>query len=498
MDMVLSSGQIAFVLVYFIYGLSFFTLGIAITREAWHTSSFSERRVLIPLAVFGLMHGMHEWLEIIILQGIWLKSPFPAQLSWIRVGWLAASFIPLILFGCLSLNGNHRKLDLLAGVVLLASFFVLVALQPRRDPTGLVPRIDALARYSLAVPGSLIAGFALYKNSTQRKSENRRSLSQALLVSAVGFTVYGLTQVFVSPVNMFPATVINSAVFSQTFGFPIQAIRAGVGLLITVNSLGAIKILGDEREAQLNAAKQARLEALERLQHETAERETMRRELLRHTVLAQEEERTRIARELHDETAQLLTAFSLNLATLQLSLPKKSEINQLANRLQEQSKQLSQGIYRLVHDLRPAQLDDLGLIPALQYLAEREREHIGLQVALEVDGTIQRLDPIIETVIFRVAQEALTNVGRHAGVCQAAMRIVYAPTQVCLQIKDEGVGFDLQKELVPPHGWGLAGMRERVEAVRGELSVSSAPGKGTTVEVKIPCVCNVESEALSG
>ena len=188
----------------------------------------------------------------------------------------------------------------------------------------------------------------------------------------------------------------------------------------------------------------------------------MRRELLQHTVMAQEEERARIARELHDESAQLLTAFSLNLATLQMSLPDKSETNKLAKRLQDQAKQLSQGIYRLVHDLRPSQLDDLGLIPALQYLADQERQRMNLEVLVGVDGERQRLDPIIETVIFRVAQEALTNVGRHARVCRAEVRVAYAPGEISMQIKDAGIRFDPNEELVPPHGWGLAGMREPV------------------------------------
>jgi signal transduction histidine kinase len=484
--MALTSAQLGLVLVFFIYGLAFFTMGIALTLEAWRSSSLSERRVLRPLAIFGIMHGMHEWLEIILLQGIWLKSPFPQQLSWFRVAWLAASFLPLILFGVMSLNAVHRKLNMLLGFVFLGAFLILAALQVRIDPANLIPRIDALARYLLAIPGGLIAGWAMYKNSTRMKTADRRLLSTALSWAAAGFAFYGLTQVFVSPVGMFPASVINSTIFSQVFGFPIQIVRASMALTITISLLFAIKNIGEEREAQLISAKQARLEALERVQQELETREVMRRELLRHTVMAQEEERSRIARELHDETAQLLTAFSLNLATLQMSLPKKSEINVLANRLQDQSKQLSQGVYRLVHDLRPAQLDDLGLIPALQYLVDQEQQRNKLKVTLQVGGTRRRLDPIVETVIFRVVQEALTNVARHAQICLADVHLIYNPGEIVLTIKDRGVGFDPSYELVPPHGWGLAGMRERVESVGGNIAVVSAHGQGTSVEVKIP------------
>ncbi len=487
----LTNGQIGYILVFFVYGLSFFAMGIALTLEAWRSTSLAERRVLRPLAIFGLMHGMHEWMEIVMLQGIWLNAPFPQQLTWFRVSWLAASFVPLVYFGVMSLNGKYRKLNMLVGFVLLCIFLILVFFQPRIDP-GLAPqRVDALARYILAVPGGEVAAVALFMSSRRVKSTHDAKLSRALLWTAVGFAVYGLTQVFVSPISMFPASVINSSVFMEIFGFPVQVVRAGMALLITVNLLLAIKIVGEEREAQLVSAKQARLEALERLQQETVAREAMRKELLQHTVIAQEDERARIARELHDESAQLLTAISLNLATLQMSLPDRADTDELAKRLQDQAKQLSQGIYRLVHDLRPAQLDDLGLIPALLYLADQNHQRMNLDTAVHVEGKRRRLSPLIETVIFRVAQEALTNVGRHAQVNRAEIRINYGPREVTIQIKDAGIGFDPHQELIPPHGWGLAGMRERVDAVGGVFIINSTPGKGTCIEVRVPL--NVKS-----
>ncbi len=484
--MALSSAQLGFILIYFIYGLSFFTMGISLLLEAWRSSSISERQVLVPLAVFGLMHGAHEWIEIVFLQGVWLKTPFPASLDWLRVTWLAASFVPLILFGVLSLDGEHHKLRILAVLAFPVVFLILAAYQGHTNSANLVHRVDALARYVLALPGGVVAAFALYKRSRRMDSENRRALSNAFLWSALGFGLYGLTQIFVTPLTMFPASYINSAAFSKLFGFPIQVVRASTALWITLNLLRALKILGEEREAQFVAARQARLEAMEQVQKEMEAREVMRRELLRHTVMAQEEERARIARELHDDAAQLLTAFSLNLATLQMGLPKKSEMNALANRLQDQSKQLSQGIYRLVHDLRPAQLDDLGLIPAVQYLADQVCQRVNLDVTLQVNGARRRLDSISETVIFRFIQEALTNVERHARVSQAIVGITYNPQEIFLQIQDEGVGFDPNETLTPPHGWGLAGMRERVESVKGKFSLRSAPGRGTIVEAWIP------------
>jgi two-component system sensor histidine kinase UhpB len=208
--------------------------------------------------------------------------------------------------------------------------------------------------------------------------------------------------------------------------------------------------------------------------------------LLRHTVIAQEEERGRIARELHDETAQFLTALSLNLATLKNLLPERPRTADLLEELQTMTREMSQGIYRLVHDLRPAQLDDLGLVPALQYLGEEEEKRTGLQVTLLIEGQRQRLDPLIETVIFRVAQEALTNVARHAQCDQAKVKLWFNPEDVVLEVLDQGVGMDATVNDSPERGWGLEGMRERAESVSGQLQIYSPAGGGTSVEVIVP------------
>jgi two-component system sensor histidine kinase UhpB len=253
-----------------------------------------------------------------------------------------------------------------------------------------------------------------------------------------------------------------------------------------MNMLNAIWFVDQQRERNFLDAQRSRLEALEAVKRELELRAAMRRELLRHTVIAQEEERSRIARELHDETAQILAGFSLNLATLRGALPRRSPGQDTLKSLQDLSRQMSQGIYRLVNDLRPAQLDDLGLVAALQHLADLERSGLGLEVTVEVDGHRQRLDPLIETVIFRVAQEALSNVGRHARVNQAHLRLSFPPGEVRLQVSDQGIGFNPSGDLVPPQGWGLAGMRERVESVGGSFGILSEPGKGAQVEVTIP------------
>jgi signal transduction histidine kinase len=300
----------------------------------------------------------------------------------------------------------------------------------------------------------------------------------------LGFFIYGLTQVFVPPADLPLARTLNSAWFLSAFGFPVQVVRAAMAVLITINVLRGIQYIEHEREAQLLAAQQARLDALEQIKHELEQREALRRELLRHTVIAQEDERARIARELHDETAQFLTALSLDLATLSHASKGERSTTLIIQRLQGLTRQMSQGIYRLVHDLRPAQLDDLGLVPALQYLGE-EYTRTGLKVALSINGPAQRLDPLVETVFFRVAQEALTNVARHAQTDHAKLSLWFREDQVVLQVKDDGIGFVYQNNTAKD-GWGLAGMRERAESIGGEWHLLSEPGKGTLVEVSVP------------
>jgi signal transduction histidine kinase len=479
--MPLTAEQFTFLLIYFIYGLAFFTLGLALLLESDRSPLLVERRTMWLLASFGILHGAHEWIEIILSLMGWLEAPFSPLFGWMRVIWLAVSFVPLLLFGMLQ-QRSRPAFYLGCGLLLIYPIMVLVYLQLNIPDT--LRWLDVLSRYHIAMPAGMLAGYAFWCRARQVSVEGRFKLACHLRWAAGGLAVYGLTQLFVPYLNIFPANIINSQAFFETLGFPIQGIRGAMAVIVTVALLRAIQFVEQERQDQLLAAQQARLEALEQVQQELEAREQMRRELLRHTVIAQEDERARIARELHDETAQILTALSLNLATLSKFTGNQGV--EILNRLQSLSRQMSRGIYRLVHDLRPAQLDDLGLVPALHYLMEQEGKRNGLIVQFDVLGSRRRLDPLVETVIFRIAQEALTNINRHAKVNLAQMQMTFSADWVTFQVRDSGQGFDPSKKLVPPHGWGLAGMRERVEALSGVFTVQSAPGQGTLIEAAIP------------
>lgn len=484
--------------IFFVYGLAFFSMGLAIWMEAGRSPMLAEARALRFLALFGFIHGSHEWLEMLILSGQSRGAIYPSWFSWFRLAILAISFVILLIFGLQMVHAGRRltRLNVFIVPLMISIYLGATALclsAHHDDPQQWIGQADALARYFLAVPGALVAATALHRRAREMPNVCLGRQPQwlrfaCLRFACLGFAIYALAQIFVSPVDIFPARYLNAVAFQQALGFPVQLVRAAMAVLITLSLIRVIQCLERERHTQFLLAQQARLEALEQVQHELIERENLRRELLRHIVIAQEEERMRIAHELHDETSQLLTAFSLNLATLQKRLVQQPETAQLIDRLQGLCSQMSKSLYRLVHDLRPAQLDHLGLVAALQHLVDEEKRDFGLEVTFEVHGPRQRLDNLIETVIYRVVQEALTNVSRHAHTDRAWLQLDYEPEQVRLRISDAGIGFNPSEGPNNGRGWGIAGMRERVEALGGTFRLETAPGKGTCIEALIPLV----------
>jgi signal transduction histidine kinase len=210
--------------------------------------------------------------------------------------------------------------------------------------------------------------------------------------------------------------------------------------------------------------------------------------LSRRLVEAQETERRRLARELHDEIGQGLTVAELNLQAL-LQMPG---IDALAPRLQE-SLYVVEHVLEQVHDLslnlRPSMLDDLGLEPALRWYSERQAALAGLQAEVRLDPLEQRLDPMIETECFRVAQEALTNVVKHAKARAVTVELTTNDEQLHLSVRDDGVGFDvaaLREKAVRGASLGLLSMEERATLAGGGLNYHSTPGQGTEVHAWFP------------
>jgi signal transduction histidine kinase len=213
------------------------------------------------------------------------------------------------------------------------------------------------------------------------------------------------------------------------------------------------------------------------------------RELSRQILSSQEEERKRISRELHDVIAQTLTGINIRLATLkkQAALNTRGLDRNIARtqRLVEKSVDI---VHQFARELRPAVLDDLGLIPALLSFMKNFTAKTGVRTHLAAFAEVEQLDMALRTVLFRVAQEALANVDRHARASRVEVSIQKLPDHICMKITDDGKSFSVERALHAPGGkrLGLLGMRERLEMVGGKFSVESAPGKGTTIQAQIP------------
>jgi signal transduction histidine kinase len=418
-------------------------------------------------------------------------TTYQTSFSWARLGLLALSFCALIAFSIqfFRLPTRLAAVDILIGVgflVLYVSMLLVLRATVYFETAGFEYVADVLARYFLAIPGSILASIALWRQGQDMDQNQREALTRYFHWTALGFLLYGFTQVFTPSAHIFPANVLNSAVFLKVTGIPIQAFRALFAIIITVSLIQLIKAAEQERQAELDEARQARLDALQRAQEETIKRVRIRRDLLRRLVQNQEEDRARISRELHDETAQTVTAFNTNLAALQYHLPKSPQAKEIMERLHQHCDKIARDLHRLVHDLHPAQLDMLGLAPALQFLADQTRESFNLHISLDIVGEPNRLDPLHEVVVYRIAQEALTNIVRHANVHAAEVRLCFEAQVLQLYIHDKGVGFDPDNTISRSNGMGLVGMRERVEAVGGTFLVKSQKGQGTTIEAEIP------------
>jgi len=210
---------------------------------------------------------------------------------------------------------------------------------------------------------------------------------------------------------------------------------------------------------------------------------------VRQITRAQEDERKRIARELHDDTAQALIDLSRRLDALSVSGEPLSEsgVQRLAE-VQGLIERILQGVRRFSRDLRPSVLDDLGLLPALEGLMA-EMEEKGVETELKILGDRRRLSPEVELVLFRIVQEALNNVRRHAGASRVVTVVALEEGRVSITVVDNGQGFavpDRTGDLVTTGKLGLVGMHERARLLGGTLTVQSALGEGTTVAVNVP------------
>jgi signal transduction histidine kinase len=473
--------------VYFVYGLAFFSMGLAILLEISHGSETHLRTALRPLAAFGLLHGLHEWLEMFSAMG---HLPMQRELGllWdgIRLGLLAFSFLSLTAFGAALLSQKPwwRRASLLLPLTQAAIWGVGVLVLRSKFAPGatLLGAGEAWTRYLLGVPSALIASGGLIMQQRAFRQAGMVKFGQDSLWAAVGFAWYGAVgQVFVRASALAPSNVINDAAFLRVVGVPIQFVRAGAAVVASVFVMRFLRAFEVEVQRQLQELRTARLREAER-------RQALRGELLRRVVSAQEAERKRVARELHDDTGQALTAIGLGLRAVSRALQQNSSkaVDNLGQ-LESLVDRSLDDLQRLIADLRPSHLDDLGLPAALRWYGNELEDRTDLEIEFNLEGEPRPIEPPMNTALFRVAQEALTNVIKHADASKVVLHLTYLPQAVSLQVTDDGRGFDMSSLAAKGRtSWGLLGMEERASLLGGDLAMESSIGKGTCIRVTIP------------
>ncbi len=243
--------------------------------------------------------------------------------------------------------------------------------------------------------------------------------------------------------------------------------------------------LRQENSALLASSKAER----ERLFSAVRQQRSQLRALTGKLTEVQESERRQLARELHDEMGQALTAIRMDLAAVEKALPPTVPVH-LRERLSEAAhltEQTLEQIRELSLNLRPPMLDDLGLVPTVRWYLKRYSSRTTMQSGLRVLGAEQRLPAAVETALYRVLQEALTNVARHAEATTVQLTLRYQANAVLAHVEDNGCGFDVDERLGREVGsMGLLGMRERVSLLGGKFHIESIIGKGTTLWLELP------------
>ena len=275
-------------------------------------------------------------------------------------------------------------------------------------------------------------------------------------------------------------------------GTIIGASKVARNITERIHAEEALRRANAELEERVRARTAELSSANESLRVEMAERQRVEQEriqLLTRLVLAQEDERRRIARELHDQLGQQLTALRLTLETLKAQSVERSDLRVQVETLEELARQLDEDVAFRVWELRPTVLQDLGLQAALTNYVRHWSKHFGIRAQLHTgQSTDERLTSETETMMYRLAQEALNNVAKHARADHVDVVLERSADHVSLIIEDNGVGFDASNAKTVGEGLGLIGMHERAGLVGADLQIESTPGRGTTVIVRAPSV----------
>jgi signal transduction histidine kinase len=500
--------------IYFIYGLGFFILGMAVALESGQVSALPLARATPWLAAFGLTHAAAEWADMLIKIGetTTIRPASPAVEA-VSVGLVLVSFLMLLQFGIelvdLQRPSGQRRVPVMAIVVTVyLAGLGLISLVVSPASILWIDIVDVWTSYAAGGPAFFMTVWGLVSESRALQSSGLPAVARELKAAAIAFCWYAIFDVLFSPhLPYFPASVINSSVFADVLGIPVQLFRAANALVIAFFIIRALRLFAaedrrrlvqaletervlQERSVRLNDELRSAAREMSALYDQLRQSDEVHTYLLKRVVRAQEEERRRVARDLHDGVGQTLGGLGAGLGALQARMERANspDLPQVTN-LQNYAAQSIDELHRVVTDLRPSLLDELGLVAALRWYARHYGETLPISVKVEVHGPTRRLPSETEIVLFRIAQEALTNVVRHARANTAVIRLTIEDNQSVLEIEDDGVGFEPEQAFGATgdhRPWGLLGMQERAALVGGSVEITSRAWQGTLVRAVIP------------
>lgn len=449
-------------IILFVYGLTFFVLGLAIAFQSRHYSRLDLARSLSWLAVFGFLHGLYEWGELFSpVQEAYLSVQGIKILHSLHLIFLATAYAALLEFGVTLLSplGRGRWLQRAAAVLLAGWAFVVFIVLPRVIPDFFVwhNTAEALADYFIGFTGAVLAAYGLRQQTFKRIVPlNVPHIVMMLRAAGIALVLYAFFGGLIPPpVPFFPGSVFNAVTFEQATGVPPEIIQSIIGLVLAYTFIRALEIFDVETAR--------RIEAMEQQQILIAERD-------------------RIARDLHDGVIQKVYTAGLLVESAQQQASPESAV---AARLKTAIAVLNDALGDLrqsISELHTVAASE-SLPIALRRLAEDPRFQSMVDVTLDLDlPEPDRLSPDRTEHVLAIVTEALSNVVRHARARQVALQAQRIDGRLQLVIQDDGVG--IPAEVVAGHG--LHNMHDRARLLDGQITIEGASGKGTTLRLDVP------------
>ncbi len=450
-------------LVFFVYGLTFFVLGLAIALQSRHASRLEIARTLPWLAAFGFAHGFHEWGEYFIpIQASYLSAGVIAALQRLRLLLLAISFAFLFEFGLRLLGSSARpqRLHWMSSALLAAWIFVAFFVLPGRfpEPSEWQHLADALARYFIGLPGGLVAALGLRRHTYSRiRALDAPHILRNMRRVGVMMGLYALLGgLIVPPIRFFPGNLLNAEAFEALLVVPAPVFRSIIGLALAIFTIRALEVFDLEVARAIEGMEQQQILAAER---------------------------DRIARDLHDGAIQKVYTAGLLVESAHHIAEGQTLVSE---RLEKAMGVLEDAIHDLRRNLVGLQSapSSRGLRERLEELAQDEKIQAILDVDLEVEiPETAYLHPYRRDHILAILNEALSNVMRHANAERVTIRARQSDGWLHISVTDDGKGLPEAYEA----GYGLRNMRDRARLLNGELTLEASPGeRGTMVALKVP------------